>query len=181
MVEAHMARAHYGMLAEFKSPEALLEAARRARQEGYRQLDAFTPFPVEELPAVLELHDRRVPLLGLIGGGVGFAVALAMQIYISFDYPLDLGGRPLYPLTAFAVVTFELTILFAAAFTVIGMLAMNGLPRLSYPVFAAPRFHLASRDRFFLCVAAGDPRFDAQATRRFLETLGPESVELVAA
>jgi hypothetical protein len=79
------------------------------------------------------------------------------------------------------VLTFELTILFAAAFTVVGMLAMNGLPRLSHPVFAAPRFHLASRDRFFLCVEARDPRFDAQATRRFLETLGPESIELVPA
>jgi hypothetical protein len=176
-----MAEAHYGILAEFKTPEALLEAARRARQEGYRRLDAFTPFPVEELPAVLELHDRRVPLLGMVGGIIGFAVALTMQLYFSFDYPLDVGGRPLYPLTAFAVVTFELTILFAAAFTVVGMLAMNGLPRLSYPVFAARRFHLASRDRFFLCVEAGDPRFDAEATQRFLETLGPESVELVAA
>lgn len=176
-----MAEAAFGILAEFKSPEDLLEAARRARAEGYRQLDAFTPFPVEGLPAVLELHDRRVPLLGLIGGCVGFVTALAMQLYISFDYPLDVGGRPLYPLTAFAVVTFELTILFAAVFTVVGMLAMNGLPRLSYPVFAGRRFHLASRDRFFLCVQAGDPRFDADATRRFLETLGPELVELVAA
>jgi hypothetical protein len=176
-----VADANYGILAEFKSPEALLEAARRVRDEGYRQLDAFTPFPVEGLPAVLELHDSRVPLLGLIGGCVGFATALAMQLYISFDYPLNVGGRPLYPLTAFAVVTFELTILFAAAFTVVGMLAINGLPRLSYPVFGARRFHLASRDRFFLCVQAGDPRFDTDTTRRFLETLGPESVEVVAA
>ncbi len=123
---------------------------------------------------MLELHDRRVPLLGLIGGCVGFVTALAMQLYTNFDYPLDVGGRPLYPLTAFAVVTFELTVLFAAVFTVVGMLAMNGLPRLSYPVFAGRRFHLASRDRFFLCVQAGDPRFDADATRHFLETLGPE-------
>ena len=122
-----------------------------------------------------------MPLIGLIGGGVGFAIALAMQLYFSFDYPLDVGGRPLYPLTAFAVVTFELTILFAAAFTVIGMLALNGLPRLSYPVFAARRFHLASRDRFFLCVQAGDPLFDAEETQRFLTTLRPESVELVGA
>jgi len=176
-----MADSRYGILAEFKSPEALLEATRRVRAEGYRELDAFTPFPVKGLPALLELHDRRVLLLGLIGGCVGFATALAMQLYISFDYPLDVGGRPLYSLTAFAVVTFELTILFAAAFAVIGMLAMNGLPRLSYPVFAARRFHLASRDRFFLCVRASDPRFDPDATRRFLEMLGPESVEVVTA
>ena len=92
-----------------------------------------------------------------------------------------IGKLALSALTAFAVVTFELTILFAAAFAVVGMLAMNGLPRLSYPVFAAPRFHLASRDRFFLCVEAGDPRFDVDATRRFFEKLGPESIELVAA
>jgi Protein of unknown function (DUF3341) len=176
-----MADPHYGMLAEFKSPEALVEATRRARRDGYLDLDAFTPFPVPELAEILQLRDRRVLRLGLIGGWLGFLTALAMQMFTNFDYPINVGGRPLYPLSAFAVVAFELTVLFSAAFTAIGLFALNGLPRLNYPVFAAPRFHLASRDRFFLCVRAGDPRFDISGTRAFLETLKPESVELVPA
>jgi hypothetical protein len=116
----------------------------------------------------------------LIGGWVGFAIALGMQLFTNFDYPINVGGRPLYALSAFAVVAFELTVLFAAGFTAIGMLALNRLPRLSYPVFAAPRFHLASKDRFFLCIKADDPRFDRSDTQRFLQTLGAESVEFVA-
>ena len=174
-------RAPYGMLAEFENPEALVAAAKRARANGYCHLDAFTPFPVHELEGVLALHDRRVLWLGLIGGATGFVVALGMQAFTNFDYPIDVGGRPLYPLSAFAVVIFELTVLFSALFTAIGMLIVNGLPRLSYPVFAGSRFHLASKDRFFLCVKAEDPRFHASETRRFLETLGAHSVELVPA
>src|SRR3954454_15818961 len=148
----------FGLLAEFETPEALVEAARETRAKGYRNLDAFTPFPVPELYSVLRLRDDRVLWLGLFGGIFGFAVALGMQLFTNFDYPINVGGRPLYALSAFAVVAFELTVLFAAGFTAIGMLALNGLPRLSYPVFAAPRFHLASKDRFFLCIKAEDAR-----------------------
>jgi hypothetical protein len=169
----------YGMLAEFESPEALLEAARRARAAGYRALDAFTPFPVEGLAELLELRDRRVLWLGFVGACIGFAVALAMQMLTNFDYPLNVGGRPLYALSAFAVIAFELTILFGALTTALGMLYLNGLPRLHYPVFAASRFHLASRDRFFLCIKAEDPRFAADGTAQFLMLAGARSVELV--
>lgn len=169
----------YGLLAEFESPEALVEAAKRTRAEGYRELDAFTPFPLHELFGVLRLHDRRVLWLGLFGGIFGFAFALGMQLFTNFDYPINVGGRPLYALSAFAVICFELTILFAALTPAIGMLAMNGLPRLHHPVFGAPRFARASKDRFFLCVLATDARFDARKTRDFLMTLDPASVELV--
>jgi hypothetical protein len=171
----------YGVLAEFETAEALVVAARRARQDGYRDLDAFTPFPVEGLADVLEFRDRRIPRLGFAGGVFGFAVAVAMQVFANYDYPLDVGGRPLYALSAFAVVTFELTVLFTALFAAVGMLALNGLPRLNYPVFAASRFHLASKDRFFLCIKAGDARFAAGETARFLRDLGAASVEEVPA
>jgi hypothetical protein len=171
----------YGLLAEFETPEQLVEAARKARDEGYRDLDAFTPFPVYELFPVLRLRDRRVLWLGLAGGVFGCALAFGMQLFTNFDYPINVGGRPLYALSAFAVVAFELTILFAALTPAIGMLALNGLPRLHHPVFAAPRFYRASRDRFFLCVLATDARFDAKKTRDFLKGLDPASVELVAA
>jgi hypothetical protein len=171
----------YGLLAEFETPEALVEAARNARREGYRALDAFTPFPVYELFPVLRLRDRRVLWLGLFGGMFGCAVAFAMQIFVNFDYPINVGGRPLYALSAFAVVAFELTVLFAALTPAFGMLALNGLPRLHHPVFGAKTFPRASRDRFFLCVLATDAQFDARKTRDFLRKLDPASVELVEA
>jgi len=174
-------QAAFGMLAEFESAEALVAAARKARAGGYRELDAFTPFPVPELARVLRLRERRVLLLGLYGGIAGFCIALAMQLYVSFDYPLNVGGRPQYALTAFAVVTFELTVLFAALTPALGMLILNGLPRLHHPLFAARRFHLASKDRFFLCVLASDGKFDAGETENFLRKLKPASIELVKA
>src|SRR5207248_6403820 len=117
---------------------------------------------VEELREVLQFQDSRVLWLGLLGGLSGFALALGMQTFTNYDYPIDVGGRPLYALSAFAVVTFELTVLFGALFPAIGMLLLNRLPRLHYPVFGASRFHLASKDRFFLCVKAQDERFDRE-------------------
>jgi hypothetical protein len=181
MVNSMANSGNYGLLAEFDTPEALVEAAKQARQEGYRDLDAFTPFPVYELFPVLRLRDRRVLWLGLFGGMFGCAVAFAMQIFVNFDYPINVGGRPLYALSAFAVVAFELTVLFAALTPAFGMLALNGLPRLHHPVFGAKTFPRASRDRFFLCVLATDAQFDARKTRDFLRKLDPASVELVEA
>ncbi len=119
--------------------------------------------------------------LGLAGGIFGFALALGMQLFTNFDYPINVGGRPLYALSAFMVVCFELTVLFAALTPAIGMLVLNGLPRLNHPVFAAPAFYRASRDRFFLCVLASDAQFDAERTRQFLRGLEPNSIELVEA
>ena len=171
----------YGLLAEFKTPEALVEAARRAREEGYRELDAFTPFPVYELFPVLQLRDNRVLWLGLFGGIVGCTLAFAMQLFSNFDYPINVGGRPLYAVSAFAVIAFELTLLFAALTPAFGMLALNGLPRLHHPVFGAKTFSRASKDRFFLCVLASDAKFDNRGTRDFLNGLDPASVELVEA
>lgn len=171
--------AHYGALAEFDSPQALLDAARRARGDGYRALDAFTPFPVDGLADILEMRDSRVLWLGLIGGIFGAFVGFGIQVYVNFDYSLNVGGRPQYSLTAFLMVGLWITILCAALFPGIGMLALNGLPRLHHPVFADRRFHLASRDRFFLCVKAEDERFDQSRTPRFLQSLGALSVEMV--
>src|ERR1051325_6007693 len=173
------ARDCYRLLAEFESPEALIEAAERVRGAGYRNLDAFTPFPVPELNRILRLRDRRVLWFGLFVGIFGFALALAMQVFTNFDYPVNVGGRPLYALSAFMVVCFELTVLFAALTPAIGMLALNGLPRLNHPVFAAPAFRRASRDRFFLCVLATDAKFDPRKTMQFLRGLRAHSIELV--
>jgi hypothetical protein len=169
----------YGLLAEFDSPEALLTAARDAREHGYRRLDAFTPCRVEGLSAILRIPRPRIWRVGLIGGFAGAAIALMFQVYVNYDYPLDIGGRPLYAVSAFAVVMFELTILFSALSMMIVMLWQNGLPRLNYPVFGARRFHLASKDRFFLCIKGEDAAFEERATSAFLKKAGALSVELV--
>lgn len=169
----------YGAIAEFETPEALMEAARRARREGYRDVDAFTPFPVEGLAKILRVEDRRPLWLGLIGACTGAAVGLAMQTFTNWDYPINVGGRPIYPLSAFMVVTFELMVLFGALVPAFGMLVLNRLPRLHHPIFNGSQFHLASRDKFFLCIKAADYRFDETKTPQFLRTLEPRSVEMV--
>jgi hypothetical protein len=170
----------YGLIAEFASAEALTAAARQVKAEGYRQFETFTPFPIEEMAEVTGFRDDRVLRLGLIGGIFGFALALGMQLFTNADYPLNVGGRPLYPLSAFAVVAFELTVLFAALVPAFGMLYLNGLPRLAHPVFGASRFQRASRDRFFLCIKASDPLYENAATSAVLQRTGASSVERLA-
>ncbi|MCC9075311.1 DUF3341 domain-containing protein [Litorilinea aerophila] len=167
----------YGLMAEFEDGEALLRAARAAREQGYRRMEAYTPFPVEGLPEVLSVRGRRLPLIVLGGGLVGGATGLLLQWYAAaVNYPFNVGGRPHASWPAFIPVTFELTILVAALSAVLGMFALNGLPQPYHPVFNVAEFSAASRDRFFLCIEATDPRFDLQETRAFLETLGARGV-----
>lgn len=167
----------HGLLAEFDTPTRLVEAVRKARAEGYRAMDAYTPFPIEEVAEALHFHDRRLSLLVLLGGIFGGFAGYALEYWTSvIDYPINVGGRPLHSWPAFLPVTFETTVLFAAFAAVLGMLALNGLPMPYHPVFNAPRFAFASRDRFFLCIEATDPLFDREGTRRFLEQIKAVSV-----
>ena len=162
----------YGVMAEFETPTELLTATRRAHAEGYRRMDAYTPFPIEELTDALGFHHTRLPLIVLIGGVIGCLGGFALQYWVSTAaYPLNVGGRPFNSWPMFIPVTFELTILVAALSAVLGMLALNGLPEPYHPVFNVPRFALASRNRFFLCIMARDRKFDRSETRQFLESL----------
>lgn len=167
----------HGLLAEFASPQELLDAVRAARAEGYREIDAYTPFPIEEVHEALGHHGSPLPLIVLTGGVIGAAGGYLLQYWVSaVDYPLNVGGRPLHSWPSFIPVTFEMTILIAGLAAVLGMLALNRLPTPYHPLFGVPRFALASRDRYFLSIQAGDPKFDRTRTRAFLLDLHPSGV-----
>jgi len=170
----------WGLMAEFSDLQKLVHAAERVKERGYKSLDAYTPFPCEELNEIVAGHHNVLPLVTLIGGIVGCASGLGMQYWTSaVDYPINIGGRPLFSWPQFIPVTFELTILNAALFCVVALILVNGLPLPYHPVFNVDRFALASNDRFFLTIESDDPLFDREETRRFLEGLGPEAVSEV--
>ena len=171
----------YGLMAEFAEPSELVAAAHKARHEGYRCMDAYSPLPIEELHEAIGAHHTRLPFIVLMGGIVGCVGGYGLQWWASaVAYPLNVGGKPFHSWPAFIPVTFECTILVAALSAVFGMLALNGLPQPYHPVFNVPRFALASRNRFFLCIESRDPKFDLNGTRAFLETLSPREVTTVA-
>src|SRR5581483_3766644 len=172
-----MTEAPYGVMAEFDNPTDLVNATRAAREQGYRKLDAYTPYPVEELNDVLHLHRNKLPLIVLCGGLIGGLTGYLLQYYVTVIYfPINIGGRPLHSWPMYIVITFELTILFAAIAAVLGLLALCGLPMPYHPTFNVPRFALASRNRFFLCIRADDPMFDRRGAEDFLETLDAREV-----
>lgn len=167
----------YGLMAEFATPEALLAGARRAHAEGYRRMDAYSPFPVDGLAEAIGFHKNLIPLAVLIGGILGCVGGFYLQYWAAaVDYPLNIGGRPLNSWPSFIPVAFELAVLTAALFAFLGVLAMNGLPMPYHPVFNVERFELASRNRFFLCIEAADPNFNRETTRRFLEGANAQGV-----
>ena len=171
----------HGVMAEFASAASLVAATREAREAGLADLEAYSPFPVEGLAEAVGFTKSRVPLAVLSGGVAGGLGGYLLQWYSAVvSYPINVGGRPLDSWPEFIPVAFEMTILFAALAAVIAMLWGNGLPRLRHPVFDAPDFDLATRTRFFLCVATRDAA-GAKAARRFLESQKPLRIVEVAA
>jgi hypothetical protein len=167
----------FGLLAEFVEPDALVAAAAQTYEAGYRDVEAYSPMPVEGLSEAVGFSRSRMPLVVLIGGIIGCIGGYALQYFITVvDYPLNVGGRPLNSWPSFVPVIFEMTVLFAALAAVLGMLAMNGLPRPHHPLFGVPQFDRASQDRFFLFIRRSDPLFHDQSTHEFLQRLGAKEV-----
>ena len=176
-----MSQAIHGVMAEFDNPTALVAAARGTRAQGYRKFDAYTPFPIEELHDALHLHRNKLPLLVLLGGITGGISGYLLQYYVTVWYfPINVAGRPLHSWPSYIIITFEMTILFAALTAVLGLFGLCGLPMPYHPAFNVPNFAMASRNRFFLCIEAADPLFDRERTSEFLRTFEPTEVTDVA-
>jgi len=170
----------FGLMAEFEDPKSLIKAAKRTYAAGYRQIDTYSPYPIEEAWEAIGHHDRRLSFIVLAGGITGLLSGIGLQFWVhSIAYPVNIGGKPLFSWPQFVPVCFELTILFAALSAVIGMIVLNGLPQPYHPVFNVASFERASRDRFFLMVESQDPKFDRQATADFLKGLNAIEVNEV--
>ena len=168
----------YGLLAECNTPSELVHATHEARLAGYRRMECYTPYPVEEAAEALHFHKTRVPLVCLLGGLMGVTTAFIMESWMSaISYPLNIAGRPLFSWPAFIIPAYEWTILFAGLSAAFGMIALNGMPQLYHPVFNAANFRNgATTDKFFLCLEASDPKFSRTQTRSFLEQFPAVSV-----
>lgn len=162
----------YGVMAEFESPGDLVAAARKVYSLGYRRINGYSPYPIEELSEAIGFTHTRLPLIVFIGGVLGGIGGFLMQYYMEvIDYPLNVGGKPLNSWPAFIPITFEMTVLAAAFSAVLGMLVLNRLPQPYHPVFNVPNFAMATRDRFFLAVEANDPKFDHAEVVNLLKSL----------
>lgn len=170
----------HGVLAEFSKSDDLISAVNQARNKGYRQMDAYSPFPVHGLTEALGHRESNLLVAVFIGGVIGALVGFVLQYYLSvIAYPYNIGGRPFNSWVSFIPIIFELCILFAAFTAVFGMIGRNGLPKPYHPVFKGAHFEAATRDKFFLCVEAQDESFDAQACKQFLIDLGSSYVEII--
>ncbi|HXL80506.1 MAG TPA: DUF3341 domain-containing protein [Pyrinomonadaceae bacterium] len=167
----------YGIMGEFNNPSDLVMAARRTYEAGYRRINGYSPYPIEELSEAIGFTRTSLPLIVLIGGILGGLGGFFMQYWMEvINYPLNVGGKPYNSWPAFIPITFECTVLLAAFAAVLGMLVLNKLPQPYHPVFNAPNFALATRDRFFLVIEANDPRFSHDETTQFLNTVGARNV-----
>ena len=167
----------HGVMAEFDTGQALVDAARRAVAQGFTKLEAYTPVPIEELNDIIHKKRTILPRLVLAGGLTGMATGFALQYWASvIEFPMNVGGRPQASWTTFIVPSYELTILFAALTATIAMILSCGLPQPYHPVFNVDRFSMASSDKFFLVLESADPKFEQPVTSEFLRSLGAKGV-----
>lgn len=170
----------YGLLAQFETGDELVAAAKATYDAGYRKIDAFSPYPIEEAAEVIGFNRNKVALVVLCGGICGFLAGYGLEYWVSvIAYPLNIGGRPYHSVPQFIPVAFETTVLAAALSAVLGMLGMNGLPQPYHPVFNVPEFARASQDKFFLLIESADSKFELDQSRSFLEQFNPTNINEV--
>ena len=171
----------HGVMAEFDSAQALVDAARKTMAQGFRSVEAYSPVPIEELNDIIHKKRTKLSRFVLAGGIAGMATGFTLQYWASvIEYPMNIGGRPLASWTTFIVPSYELTILFAALTAAIGMIVLSGLPQPYHPVFNVDRFSMASSDKFFLVIEATDSKFEAHKVGEFLRGTGAKGVYDVA-
>lgn len=170
----------YGLMAEFDTADELVHAAHEAHEEGYRQFDAYSPIPIEELHHAMHIKESPLPKFVIAAATCGCLGGFYFLYWIAVvTYPLNVGGRPFYSWVSFIPITYELTVLSAGLTTLGALLFLCGFPMPYHPVFNVPRFKLASRDKFFLCIEVSDPKFDLQRTREFLATVHAQEISEV--
>jgi hypothetical protein len=175
-----MSEKNYGISAEFDSAAAVLHAAEKVRDAGYHRWDVFSPFPVHGLEKVMGLGNSKVGWFSFVFGAGAFLGTLGMIWFMNdFDYPILIGGKPMFSMPMSVVPAYILLVLAAGLGTFIGMVALNQLPRHHHPLFAKKRFELVSRDKFFLVIGSTDPKFSETETRRLLEEIGGGHIEMV--
>jgi hypothetical protein len=175
-----MSEKNYGIAAEFDSAAAVLRAAEKVRDAGYHRWDVFSPFPVHGLEKVMGLGNSKVGWFSFVFGAGAFIGTMGMIWFMNdFDYPILIGGKPLFSVPMSVVPSYILLVLAAGLGTFIGMVALNQLPRHHHPLFAKKRFELVSRDKFFLVIGSADPKFSETATRKLLEEIGGGHIEIV--
>lgn len=170
----------FGLIAEFDSPGAVLRAAEQTRDAGYHRWDVFSPFPVHGLEKVMGLKNSQVGAFSLIFGAGAFIGTMGLIWYCNaFDYPILIGGKPMFSIPMSVVPAYILLVLAAALGAFIGMIALNQLPRHHHPLFGKKRFALVSHDKFILAIGATDEKFSETETRKWLESIGGVNVEMV--
>jgi molybdopterin-containing oxidoreductase family membrane subunit len=171
---------HYGILAQFATPDDLYRACERVRDAGYTRWDAHTPFPVHGLPKAMGLRRSKLPWIVLGMGLTGAALGFILQWWVHTSaYPLVISGKPYFTWPAWIPVTFEVAVLFSALGAVFGMLGLNRLPMHHHPLFRSKVFERASDDAFFISIESWDPRFEPVATGKLLESAGARNVEVL--
>lgn len=175
-----MSEQNYGLSAEFDSAAGVLDAAKKVRDAGYRRWDVFSPFPIHGLDKVMGLGNSKVGWFSFVFGAGAFIGTMLMIWYMNdFDYPIVIGGKPMFSPPMSVVPSYILLVLMAGLGTFIGMIALNELPRHHHPLFAKKRFELVSRDKFFLVIGSNDPKFSETETRKLLEEIGGGHIEMV--
>lgn len=170
----------HGILAEYRNPKALIDAARIVNKSGYKKYDTYSPFPIHGMEKAMSLPKSKLGWIVIVCGLIGFFGAIAL-IYFTMvtDYPINISGKPFENFPAWVPVTFELTVLISAFGATFGMFALNGLPRLNNPLFNVDRFKKATDDGFFLCVEAKDDLFEQEKVKKLLDDAGAIHIEEV--